>query len=87
MTDLQTKNTPIQTIRDGALKATIWANPLKDKPGYRYSVEFSRTYKDDADQWQDTSYFSNSEILRIARLAKLAYDFISEVRQAAKSNN
>ena len=71
-------NKPIQTIRDGALKASIWANP--NKKGVFYSVRISRTYKDAQDQYRDTDSFSNAELLRVARLANIAYDEIAILR-------
>ena len=73
-----TKNQPVETIRDGSLSAVIWANPGKN--GTRYSVELTRSYKDDQDQWQSTSYLSNGEILRGSRLLGLAYDRILSLR-------
>lgn len=73
-------NKPIDTIRDGALKATIWAN--EGPKGIFHSVEFSRTYKDESDQYQDSRSFSGSELLRIAHLATRAYERVQELRQS-----
>jgi len=80
------KNTPIDTLRDGALKATIWKNPTKD--GHFYSVDISRTYKV-GDDFKDSHSFSGSEPLQVARLAQIAYDEIAILRQKdrdAKAN-
>lgn len=77
-----TKNQPVETIRDGSLSAVIWANP--GKTGTRYSVELTRSYKDDQDQWQSTSYLSNGGILRSCRLLNMAYDRIIALRQQKK---
>lgn len=85
MTTSKTKNKPITTLRDGTLKATLWANDTQ-QGGVLYSVEFSRSYKDSNDQWQESSSFSNGEILRVARLAEKTYDLISELKGQAKSN-
>ena len=38
---------PVETLRDGNLKATIWRNFGEN--GTFYSVEISRTYKDGDD--------------------------------------
>ncbi|MEM9409986.1 MAG: hypothetical protein AAGA30_02665 [Planctomycetota bacterium] len=73
-----TKNKPLEVIRDGSTKAVIWANESKN--GMRYSIEFARSYKDANDQWQDCGYFSNEEILKVQRLAGLAYNRINEIR-------
>ena len=40
---------PIDEVRIGRVKATIWKNGTEDAP--RYNVTFSRLYKD-GDQWK-----------------------------------
>lgn len=74
---------PIDTIRDGALKATIWKNPTEK--GHFYSVDFSRTYKD-GEAFKDSHSFSGGEPLQIARLAHKAYDRIADLRASDKSD-
>ncbi len=71
-----TTNTPVDTLRDGSLKAVIWKNPGKDEKPPRYSVQLTRSYQDEKGDWRETSSFSGSELLRIARLAHIAYDEI-----------
>lgn len=71
-------NKPVDTIRDGDLKATIWKNLGEN--GSFYSVDFSRTYQDAQGTYHDSHSFSGSEPLRLARLANLAYDAIAELR-------
>jgi hypothetical protein len=83
-----TNNQPIDTIRDGALKATIWKNPRKSddsEPGHFYSVEISRTYKQ-GEVFKDSYSFSGTEPLQLARLAHKAYDLIAQLRSAEKSD-
>ena len=70
-------NKPIDTLRDGSLKATIWKNP--SEKGSFYSVDISRTYKQD-EVFKDSHSFSGTELLRIARLANIAYDEIAILR-------
>lgn len=72
-------NKPIDTLRDGSLKATIWKN--FGEKGNFYTVNLTRTYKDEAGNYHDSDSFSGSELLRIARLAGKAYDRTSELRQ------
>ena len=45
----------------------------------------TRTYKDEAGDYHDSSSFSGSELLRIAHLAKRAYDATSELRECDAS--
>lgn len=80
-------NKPANTLRDGNLKAVIWANP--SEKGVRYSVELVRSYKGENDEWHDTHYLSNGELLRGARLLGQAYDNILGLRaqQKAVGNN
>ena len=73
-----TSNQPTLTIRDGALKATIWKNFGEN--GNFYSVELSRTYTDSAGEFHESNSFSGNELLRIARLAEQAYDEILSLR-------
>lgn len=69
---------PIDTLRDGSLKATIWKRT--SERGDFYSVNFSRFYRDDEGAYHDTDSFSGSELLRLAHLATRAYDRTNELR-------
>lgn len=75
-------NKPQATLRDGALKATIWKNQAEN--GTFYSVDLSRTYQDEQGDYHDSHSFSGSELLRIAHLASKAYDQITDLRSADK---
>ncbi len=77
-------SSPIDKIRDGACVATIWKN--QSEKGAFYSVDLSRTYKGSDGQLKDTNSFSNTELLRIARLAERAYDRVTELRAADKDS-
>lgn len=84
---MTTKKTtqPTATIRDGAIKATIWANPSKEG-GTRYSVDISRSWTDAEGNWQDSHHFSPTELLRMSRLADKAYDQIGQLRSAVNES-
>lgn len=71
-------NKPIDTIRDGQLKAAIWKRN-SDKGAF-YSVELSRSYKAEDGTWRDNASFVGDELLRIARLAGKAYDRTLDLR-------
>ena len=81
-TQKATTNQPLQTLRDGTLKATIWRNATEK--GFHYSVQLNRIYEDKEGTLQNTDRFSGSELLRIARLAQIAYDEILIHRQEDK---
>lgn len=77
---MNTKNTkPVDTLRDGSLKATIWKNEGENGP--RYSVNLTRTWRDEQGNYHDSDSFSGNELLRIARLANIAYDEIAIHRE------
>ncbi len=79
-----TNSKPLETLRDGSVKATIWRND-SDKGGF-YSVRLTRTWKDEQGQYHDSDSFSGSELLRIARLANIAYDAIQAYRANDREN-
>jgi len=73
-------NKPIRQIRDGALKVAIWQNKTEENGNF-YSTVITRTYKDAKENFHDTDSFNGSDLLRIARLANMAYDLIVELKQ------
>lgn len=79
----QSTNGPIQTLRDGSLKASIWGN--RNENGVRYSVDLTRSYTDEAGVWHDSRSLSNGELLRGARLLERAYDRVLDLRAAEKT--
>ena len=69
---------PAFTLRDGAIKATAWAN-TNDK-GTFYSVDVVRGYKDANGEWKDTTSFSGSDLLRASNLMQQAYNKTLELK-------
>ena len=82
----ETKILPVDIVRDGALKATIWRNE-HEKNGAFYSVNLARIYKDNEGKYHDTDSMSGTQLLRLARLAEKAYDRISALRAADMEAN
>ena len=76
-------NPPVQTLRDGALKASIWRNDRGDG-GQFYSVTLGRTYTDDQDKVQTADNFSGSHLLKLAHLMGRVYDRLAELREIDK---
>ena len=77
LTMSEENNKPYATLRDRAIRATIWKNT--GERGDFYSVDFSRTYKDAQDEYRDSSSFSGTDLLKVSRLALKAYDLIEDV--------
>jgi hypothetical protein len=79
----ETKQRPVESLRDGAIKASIWRNESEN--GAFFAVTFARTYKDKDGNLQDTNSFSGAELLRLARLADKAYDRAGKLTRAARA--
>lgn len=73
------KNKPIEVIRDGVLKATIWEN--EGENGVIYSTTLARTYHANDGSLKDAHSFLGSELLRIAELARQAYAAVNAHRR------
>lgn len=81
----KTKTRPVETLRDGAIKAAIWRNESEN--GDFFSVTFARTYKDSQGDLQDTDSFSGTQLLRLARLAEKAYDRTAKLTKDARAKD
>jgi hypothetical protein len=77
-------NKPIQTLRDGNLKAAIWSNQ-GEKGGF-YNVTFSRTWIDAEGKFHDSDTFSRADLLRLAHVATHAYDLIGCMLKGQESD-
>ena len=69
---------PVDEVRIGRIKGTIWKNGTEDAP--RYNVTFSRLYKD-GDKWQNTQSFGRNDLLTLAKVADLAHTRIYTIPQ------
>ena len=68
---------PAEVIRDGNLKASIWRN--QNENGAYYTATFSRSYKDENNNWHDSQTFFRNDLLRIIELGRQAYGRIAEL--------
>ena len=69
---------PVDEIRIGRVKATIWRNGTDERP--RHNVTFGRLYKE-ADQWKTAQSFGRNDLLVLAKVADLAHTRIFELPQ------
>ena len=74
MTEDRSTNAPIQTLRDGRLKAAIWQND-SDK-GPFHTVTLTRIYEDSAGKLQESASFSANELLRVADAHIIAHRLV-----------
>lgn len=73
----QRNNGPLEVLRDGFLKATIWQN--EGEKGVYFTATLSKTYEKEG-QLHDGHSFTGSDLLPISELARLAYARIGEHR-------
>ena len=71
---------PAAIINFLGVEAAIWGNRKKDGDGVRYSVTYSRNYKDADDQWQSTHSLSELDNLKMGVLHLRVADKISELK-------
>ncbi|MEL7128225.1 MAG: hypothetical protein AAGJ51_09075 [Pseudomonadota bacterium] len=70
---------PIETLRDGNIKASLWVNEGDNGPFITTTI--ARTYTDQKGQVRDTTGFTGTDLLRVAELARVAYQRSGELRR------
>ena len=77
----EAKTQPVETMRDGALKAAFWKNESENGPFF--TVTFERTYRD-GEEVKSASGFSGTQLLQLSHLAEKAYDRARKLTAAAR---
>lgn len=78
-------NRPIETLRDGALKLSIFRN--QGDRGDFYSMVPGRIFTDEkTEKIRETSSLSGSEPLRMANLLTKGYERVAEFRAQSKED-
>ena len=72
---------PVEEVRIGRVKATVWRNGTDEQP--RYNVTFSRLYKE-SDQWKSTQSFGRNDLLVLAKVADLVHTRILQLPAEAE---
>lgn len=78
-------NKPFKEFRDGLLKVTVWKNDRYDGGRSFYSYDLRRSYKDEADNWHETTSLTGDDALKGAHLLQLAYGHVLIVTAKASS--
>ncbi|UWQ31648.1 hypothetical protein K3555_13705 [Leisingera sp. M527] len=73
------KTRPVETLRDGNIKASVWENTRDGKTNH--NVQFRRSYRGEDGQYRDTDSFAANDLLRLSRLAEHSYDAVSRLRE------
>src|SRR4030095_5682570 len=71
---------PVNELRLGLIKATIWKNDTAN--GVRYNVTLSRLYRE-GEQWKSTESFGRDDLLVVAKVADQAHSWICDQGQDA----
>ena len=81
---VKTSNRPVHTIRYGAIQAAVWRNIVDNSNASRpmYGVTFSRSYKDDDNNWKDSASFGLDDLLLVAKIADEAHSWIARQKSA-----
>ena len=69
---------PAYKFRLGLITATIWDNDSF------YSVDMTRSYKDNEGNWQNTTSFAHADLLNVSKCAERAENWIARQLNAAK---
>ncbi len=72
-------NRQIHEVRLGQIKAAVWKN-TDEIGGARFTVTFSRTYKE-GDAWQSTDSFGRDDLLLVSKAADHAHFWIYQQEQ------
>ncbi len=77
---------PVETLRDGFIKATIWSN--EGEHGTYFTIDFAKTYEKDG-ELHDGKSFNSQDLLPVAELARQAYRRVRahQVTHARTSND
>ena len=76
------KKEPVHVIPMGRIKAKIWENRDKKNGGAWFNTEIVRIYKDDGEQWQESTQFSVNDLPLVAKAADYAFQWIYDHKTA-----
>lgn len=69
------KHQPVQTLRFGLIKASIWRNNTPS--GDRHVVTVVRLYRN-GDVWKESTRFGRDDLLLVAKIINAAHTWILE---------
>jgi len=65
-------NKPVDTIRNGRLKVTIWENQNKSSGEAYFTATLVKSYTDKEGEWKETTQLTGNEISRAGALLNKA---------------
>ena len=79
----QKGNKPVETLRDGALKLSIFRNQREN--GVSFSMQPGRIYTDSQGHVRESASLSGSEPIRMAKLLDKGYDRVADFKAQMKA--
>lgn len=70
---------PVETLRDGNIKSSIWRNTTEK--GAFYAATFARSYTDRDGNVRDATGFAGTDLLKLSELARKTYDRTGDLRR------
>lgn len=67
-------NRPFKELRSSSLKAVIWCNDTAN--GRMFNTQLVRVYRDDKDEWHETTSLGRDDLLLAAKLLDQAHTLI-----------
>lgn len=74
----QAKQRPVETLRDGLIRASIWERS-SDK-GSMFNTTLSRSYQDNEGNWKDTNSLRSRDNLPASELLRQSHSRINELK-------
>lgn len=68
------KKLPAKKIRIGNVTATVWLNDAKS--GKFYNINVVRNWKDDKDEWHQTSDYTRNDLPKVQTACMQAYEWL-----------
>ena len=72
---MATNNKPVNTLRYGNIKATIWENTSEKGPFF--ATTFSRPFKDQSGAWRNGTSFGLNDLEALVSVAREAKEWIA----------
>ena len=82
-------NNPIKSFKAGAVRASIFANPMDNGRGRNnimHRVVIDRRYQDRDGNWKSTNGFLGNEVPRAILVLQLAYQYLA-MKEHETANN
>jgi len=76
-------NKPVDTLRNGRLKVTIWANRNKTSSETYFTATLTKSYTDKKGEWKETTQLTGNEISRAGALLNKASKRVAELEAEA----